>query len=656
MARLRLRSTPPGSGVVISMNAAASLGFTAVWTLECPFLEGDRLDPHPHLAQLDARGIVRVGTQVRTGMMLVGRSRPAVDDPERRRNGSLVCPWNVAGAVVAIDETSDGTIRVTIEQPRGLQRGTLLRAGTSEALVIDLVPRLDGCDALWPGLDGEHEVERLTDAIDRLQVRAGGSVGEISHQPQASAEAPAGSRVHREHLRALFERGAFAFAHELITARSDDEAAREALESAIADDEPPDDEPSRPRVRTLIERGLLALGFRADFDAPPTRLERLDDAAIRKLAPGVVESPETLDGPPHWRPRPGGLLAEAIFGGPTSPRDARFGRIELATPLLHPWAVGPVAELLHLPRADLVAVLDGELDLQGRPPARLEDTGAFAVRAALAALKRPEHPEGWVFETWPVLPPGLRPMVPLDADRVATSDLNDLYAMLISTSWKLRRLGELKAPLHAQLGAMGELRLAFERLIDNAACAAPRNFEGRLMVSLADTLQPWLRALRLGKRTDPSATGIVVPVDGLSATVLRAPAFAFDMLIGERPEPPETFPAVVLTTAPFQAAAFIAEPWDEDCFGLAPAALAALHLAPGAELSMHLPGSQDAVTEVTRMIHATTVVPRTGAGAWVLRAIESDPLGATLFAAMRAGAGDPLEDDETRSLLGLRCR
>ena len=82
-------------------------------------------------------------------------------------------------------------------------------------------------------------------------------------------------------------------------------------------------------------------------------------------------------------------------------------------------------------------------------------------------------PEWMILTVVPVLPPDLRPLVPLDGGRFATSDLNDLYRRVINRNSRLRRLLELKAPEIIARNEKRMLQEAVDSLLDTAAVARP---------------------------------------------------------------------------------------------------------------------------------------------------------------------------------------
>ena len=109
----------------------------------------------------------------------------------------------------------------------------------------------------------------------------------------------------------------------------------------------------------------------------------------------------------------------------------------------------------------------------------------------------------------PVIPPELRPLVPLDGGRFATSDLNDLYRRVIIRNNRLKRLIEIKAPEVILRNEKRMLQEAVDSLFDNSRKAnAVKTDANRPLKSLSDSLkgkQGRFRQNLLGKRVDYSA-------------------------------------------------------------------------------------------------------------------------------------------------------
>ncbi len=126
----------------------------------------------------------------------------------------------------------------------------------------------------------------------------------------------------------------------------------------------------------------------------------------------------------------------------------------------------------------------------------------------------PNKPEWMILDVIPVLPPDLRPLVPLDGGRFATSDLNDLYRRVINRNNRLKRLYELDAPEIIVRNEKRMLQEAVDVLFDNERSGKPvTGSNGRPLKSLADTLkgkQGRFRQNLLGKRVDYSGRSVIV--------------------------------------------------------------------------------------------------------------------------------------------------
>src|ERR671937_726665 len=157
---------------------------------------------------------------------------------------------------------------------------------------------------------------------------------------------------------------------------------------------------------------------------------------------------------------------------------------------------------------DLRAQMLGETSVQKRKKIvkRLKVIEAF--------LKSGNQPEWMILEVVPVIPPELRPLVPLDGGRFATSDLNDLYRRVINRNNRLKRLMDLKAPEIIIRNEKRMLQEAVDALIDNGrrgrVVVGPNN---RALKSLSDIIegkQGRFRQNLLGKRVDYSGRSVIV--------------------------------------------------------------------------------------------------------------------------------------------------
>ncbi len=152
----------------------------------------------------------------------------------------------------------------------------------------------------------------------------------------------------------------------------------------------------------------------------------------------------------------------------------------------------------------------------------LETTGSEAkikkIAKRLKVLEGFQHsgikPEWMILEVLPVLPPDLRPLVPLDGGRFATSDLNDLYRRVINRNNRLKRLLELKAPDIIVRNEKRMLQEAVDSLLDNGRRGkAMTGANKRPLKSLADMIKGKggrFRQNLLGKRVDYSGRSVIV--------------------------------------------------------------------------------------------------------------------------------------------------
>src|SRR5215471_12947999 len=136
------------------------------------------------------------------------------------------------------------------------------------------------------------------------------------------------------------------------------------------------------------------------------------------------------------------------------------------------------------------------------------------LKVATSFLKSGNHPNWMILDVVPVIPPELRPLVPLDGGRFATSDLNDLYRRVINRNNRLKKLMELKAPDVIIRNEKRMLQEAVDALFDNGRRGRVlRGANNRPLKSLSDTLkgkQGRFRQNLLGKRVDYSGRSVIV--------------------------------------------------------------------------------------------------------------------------------------------------
>src|SRR6266699_2269199 len=139
---------------------------------------------------------------------------------------------------------------------------------------------------------------------------------------------------------------------------------------------------------------------------------------------------------------------------------------------------------------------------------------AKRLRVVDSFRKSGNKPEWMILDVIPVLPPELRPLVPLDGGRFATSDLNDLYRRVINRNNRLKKLMELRAPDVIVRNEKRMLQEAVDALFDNGRRGRVlRGTNNRPLKSLSDTLkgkQGRFRQNLLGKRVDYSGRSVIV--------------------------------------------------------------------------------------------------------------------------------------------------
>ena len=174
-----------------------------------------------------------------------------------------------------------------------------------------------------------------------------------------------------------------------------------------------------------------------------------------------------------------------------------------------------VYELLR--RIDLDAVsfdLRNKAETEGSQQRKAEALKRLSVIEAFRESKDMNKPEWMIMKVIPVIPPDLRPLVPLDGGRFATSDINDLYRRVIIRNNRLKRLIEIKAPEVILRNEKRMLQEAVDSLFDNSRKSnAVKTEANRTLKSLSDSLkgkQGRFRQNLLGKRVDYSARSVIV--------------------------------------------------------------------------------------------------------------------------------------------------
>ncbi len=158
--------------------------------------------------------------------------------------------------------------------------------------------------------------------------------------------------------------------------------------------------------------------------------------------------------------------------------------------------------------------LRDQADKDGSQQRKTEALKRLQVVESFRASRERNKPEWMILKAVPVIPPELRPLVPLDGGRFATSDLNDLYRRVIIRNNRLKRLIEIKAPEVILRNEKRMLQEAVDSLLDNSRkSSAVKSDANRPLKSLSDSLkgkQGRFRQNLLGKRVDYSARSVIV--------------------------------------------------------------------------------------------------------------------------------------------------
>ena len=170
--------------------------------------------------------------------------------------------------------------------------------------------------------------------------------------------------------------------------------------------------------------------------------------------------------------------------------------------------------LCELDLDNLSYELRHKANTEGSQQRKTEALKRLQVVESFRASKNRNRPEWMILKVIPVIPPELRPLVPLDGGRFATSDLNDLYRRVIIRNNRLKRLLEIKAPEVILRNEKRMLQEAVDSLLDNSRkSSAVKTDANRPLKSLSDSLKGKSGRFRqnlLGKRVDYSARSVIV--------------------------------------------------------------------------------------------------------------------------------------------------
>ena len=224
------------------------------------------------------------------------------------------------------------------------------------------------------------------------------------------------------------------------------------------------------------------------------------------VQPGVVEGVEAND-----------LLTEEEYFDIIDKLPKGNQQLEDTDPDKFIAKMGAEAIFMLLQRLDLDSLsykLRDQAAKDGSQQRKTEALKRLQVVESFRASRGRNKPEWMILQAVPVIPPELRPLVPLDGGRFATSDLNDLYRRVIIRNNRLKRLIEIKAPDVILRNEKRMLQEAVDSLLDNSRkSSAVKTEANRPLKSLSDSLkgkQGRFRQNLLGKRVDYSARSVIV--------------------------------------------------------------------------------------------------------------------------------------------------
>ena len=240
------------------------------------------------------------------------------------------------------------------------------------------------------------------------------------------------------------------------------------------------------------------------FKGLPSRIGHLLDISLRELERVLYFEAYVVIEPGDTEFKENQLLTEEQY---------RKAREEHGSKFRAQMGAEAIKELLK--RAN-IEELSLELRAKMRSETSAQKTLKFAKRLKVVDSFRrsTNRPEWMILDVIPVIPPELRPLVPLDGGRFATSDLNDLYRRVINRNNRLKKLMELRAPDVIIRNEKRMLQEAVDALFDNGRRGRVlRGANNRPLKSLSDTLkgkQGRFRQNLLGKRVDYSGRSVIV--------------------------------------------------------------------------------------------------------------------------------------------------
>jgi DNA-directed RNA polymerase subunit beta' len=241
------------------------------------------------------------------------------------------------------------------------------------------------------------------------------------------------------------------------------------------------------------------------FKGLPSRIGHLLDISLRDLERILYFEAYVVVDPGNTDLKPNQLLTEEQYRKAREDHGATAFRAQMGAEA--------IKELLR--RVDVEKMASELRDkMKAEPSAQKKLKYAKRLKVVDSFRKSTNRPEWMILDVIPVIPPELRPLVPLDGGRFATSDLNDLYRRVINRNNRLKKLIELKAPDVIIRNEKRILQEAVDALFDNGRRGRVlRGANNRPLKSLSDTLkgkQGRFRQNLLGKRVDYSGRSVIV--------------------------------------------------------------------------------------------------------------------------------------------------
>src|ERR1700741_3156608 len=240
------------------------------------------------------------------------------------------------------------------------------------------------------------------------------------------------------------------------------------------------------------------------FKGLPSRIGHLLDISLRDLERVLYFEAYVVIDPGETELKQNSLLNEEAY---------RKAREEHGPKFKAQMGAEAIKELLKRVNVERLAIeLRDKMKTENSAQKKLKY--AKRLKVVDSFRKSSNRPEWMILDVIPVIPPELRPLVPLDGGRFATSDLNDLYRRVINRNNRLKKLIELKAPDVIIRNEKRMLQEAVDALFDNGRRGRVlRGANNRPLKSLSDTLkgkQGRFRQNLLGKRVDYSGRSVIV--------------------------------------------------------------------------------------------------------------------------------------------------